>query len=484
MEDADAATLPAPPLDRLDRAELDRIHEASLHVIEDLGIQLNHERARRLFVAEGAEVHEDNVVTVPGAVIEACVERAPAQFTLHARDPDKDVTVGGDGAPIRAPAYGPPNVRTLHGGRRRARLADYERLVKLAHVEDVITCAGYNLCDPAEVDRERKHLELFERSLALTDKPVMGPTNGADRARASMDMLAITVDDPDLSVPYVTGLINTVPPRSVSTKMLGGLLTYAEHGQPPIVSSFTMAGASGPPSLAASMVQTNAENLVCIALTQLVNPGAPVVYGVPGSNVDPRHGSLAIGSPESALFVSFAAQMSRYYGLPARSGGGLTDAKTVDFQSGFESMLLQSVAEFGGVDFVLNAAGVLESYSTVSLEKFVLDCEALRYLDRFRRGYAVDEESLALDVLAGTDPAGHYLDDDGAFARADEPFYRSDLADKRSHRDWEASGSRSATQRARDRVERRLEDYERPRLDADVRRDLDAYVAAAGPATD
>ena len=482
--DADASDRPVPRFHQLDRAGVERIHEASIELLERGGVQLNHERARRLLVDHGGEVHDDGVVTVPGDLVETCLDAAPARFTLHARGSGADVTVGGEGAPVRAPVYGPPNVRTVDGGRRRARLADYERLVKLAQVEEPITCTGYNLCDPADVERGRKHLALFERSLSLTDKPVMGPTHGRERAEDCMEMLGIATGDPDLDAPYVIGLINTVPPRSVARGMLGGLMTYAEHGQPLIVSSFTMAGASGPPSLAASMVQTNAENLVCIALAQLVTPGTPVVYGVPSSNVDPRHGALSIGSPESALFVSLAAQMARYYDVPSRGGGALTDAKTVDHQSGFESMLLQSVAEFAGIDFVLNAAGVLESYSTASPEKFVLDCEALRYLDRFREGVAVDDATLSLDALLEADPAGHFLRDPDDPDRPGTAFYRSELADKRSHREWTADGRRSAVGRASDRVQQRLDAYERPDMDADTRRELDAYLDAAGSGVD
>jgi trimethylamine--corrinoid protein Co-methyltransferase len=462
-------------LDDIDEDGLSAIHEASMRIVERIGVKLNHERARTLLEDRGAEVDEDRV-TIPRSVVEDSVAEAPAEFTLHARNPDNDVVVGGDGPPVRAPAYGPPNVRTYEDGRRPSTLSDYEDLVKLAQLEDVITCTGYNVCEPNDVDESVKHLEMLERSLVLTDQPVMGSTYGAERAQACLDMAGIAVGDRDLSRPYVAGLINTVPPRSIDAKMLGGLLTYAEHGQPPIVSSFTMAGASGPATLAGSMAQANAETLVGITLAQLVNPGTPVVYGVPSSNIDFRYGSLSIGSPESALFVSLAARMGEFYDLPSRGGGALSDSKSVDYQSGFESMLLQTIADIGGIDYVLHAAGVLESYSAISPEKFVLDCEGLRYLDCFREGYDIDDESFQLETMTDIQPAGHFLGERQTLVHSKEEFFRSKVADKRSHDDWVDSGSKSALERSHERVQRLLDRYERPPLDGDVEASLNAYL--------
>jgi trimethylamine--corrinoid protein Co-methyltransferase len=466
-------TTDPPLLERLDEQGVRAIHEASMHIITRLGIQLDHERARAVFRASGATVHDDNVVTVPRDVIENSVAAAPSEFVLHARNPEKNVTVGGNGDPVRAPGFGPPHVHTAEGGRRRARLSDYEALTKLAHAEDAINCTGYSVCEPANVDQREKHFAMLRRSLTLSDQPVMASARGENCARQCLDMVGIAVGDRELQEPYVAGLVNTVPPRRIDTEMLGGLLTYAEAGQPVLVSSFTMAGASGPETLPASLAQANAENLVGVALAQLINPGTPVVYGVPASNIDTRHGSLSIGSPESALVVSIAAQLGRHYGVPTRAGGGLTDAKSVDYHSGFESQLVQTVTDMSGVDYVLHAAGILGSYETVSPEKFVLDCEALRYLDRFRQGFSIDPEKLRLDRMADVEPAGHFLG-------ATREFFDPSVVDRRSHADWADAGRQSTVDRAADRVRQQLEDYERPQLDSDVERELDRYVASRG----
>jgi len=480
MDHVDAAAIPVSPLERLDEAAMDAVHDASMQIIEDIGIQLNHERARERLVSAGATHEGDGVLTVPRDVVEERVRMAPSSFVLHARNPDNDVEVGGDGGPVRAPSQGPGTIWTLADGRRQSRLADYERLLKLAQAEDVVTCTGYGLCEPTDLDPATEHYELLERALTLTDQPIMGPTYGASQACACMDMVGIAVGDEDLSKPYVAGLVNTIPPRRLGEEMLGALLTYAEHGQPLVVSSFTMAGASGPGTLASSLALTNAENLIGITLAQAVNPGTPVVYGVPTATVDDRYGSLSIGGPESALFAAFAGQMGRYYDVPSRGGGGLTDAKRVDYQSGFESTLLQAVTHFSGVDFVLHATGVLESYSTISPEKFVLDCEVIRSLDRFGDGFDIEDSDFRLDQLAAVDPGGHFLEDEESSDPVYE-FYRPSVVDKRSYDAWDRDGAKSAVEMGADRVDAILDDYEAPALPDDVARDLEAYVESHRP---
>jgi trimethylamine--corrinoid protein Co-methyltransferase len=464
-----------PTLEWPDDAALEAVHDASMRIIEEIGVQLNHERAREIIADHGGSIRENDVVTIPRELVAEALGRAPSRFTLHARNPANDVTVGGTGPPARAPGYGPSMIHTFEDGRRDARLADYERLAKLAQAEDAMTCAGYALCEPTDLPPEDRVLATLERSLTLTDKPVMGPTHGAENATAGLEMVAIAHDDPALSKPSVAGLINTAPPRSIGQSMLEGLLAYADRCQALVISSFTMAGGSGPPTLAASLAQANAETLVGIVLAELVTPGTPVVYGVPLATIDDRYGSLSVASPESALAVSFAGRLARYYGLPSRAGGALSDSKAVGYQSGFESAFTAGVSSLADVDFVLNAAGMLESYAAVSPEKFALDCEIYHALDRFRHGVPVDKDGIALDQIASVDPSGHFVDGD----RPDgAPFHRPAVLDKRSHDDWAAAGRKSAFERGQDRVQRLLADYERPPMPDGIARDLDAFVTA------
>ncbi|MFB6184482.1 MAG: trimethylamine methyltransferase family protein [Haloarculaceae archaeon] len=472
----DLSTVDAPPLEKLTEDGLDAIHDVSIEIIEDVGIKVAHEEAREYLADAGARVDDESeIVEVPESLVEDCLGKPPSSFTLHGRNPDRNAGVG-DGDTTLTSTYGAPNVLRYDEGRRSSTIDDYEDLAKIAQMQDVIGCTGYNLCEPTDVPQEVKHYEMVRRSLELTDKPVMGSTYGEDRARASLEMVGIANDDRELSKPYMTGIINTVSPRTLDTRMTGGLVEYAKAGQPTLISPAVMANASGPSTLAGSMALANAEILTGITIAQLVNPGTPVVYGLPSSNVDVRYGSFSIGSPEGALFVSYAAQMGRYYDIPSRAGGTLNDSKTVDDQAGAESMMQLMTTLLSDVDFVLHAAGILNSYSTVSPEKYVLDCERIRYVQRLQRGYDLDAESFATDLIAEVEPGGHFLNKRHTLDHCETSHYMPDLFNHESYDDWESGGSKDAFARAYDRVNELLEEYERPPMDEDVRRQLREYV--------
>lgn len=463
------------PLEKLTESGVHRIHETSLDILSDIGITVDYDEALEILEDHDADVdHESNTVQFPRSLVEDAVESAPESFTLHARNPDKSVTIG-DGTTAFSPGGSAPNVLTYEDGRRTSRMADYEKFVKLAQMEDLLATAGYNICEPNDVDESIKHYKLLEQSIKLSDKPLKGESWGADRARAALDMAGIAVDDPDLSKPYMFATINTVSPRTLDTRMTGGLLEYASEGQPTMISPAVMAGASGPATMAGTFALGNAEVLAGLTVAQLVNPGTPVIYGFPTSNIDIRYGSFAIGSPEGALSSSFAAQMSRFYGIPARAGGGLTDSKAVDDQSGAESMLQHLVGVLSGVDLMHQSMGILDSYSTISPEKFVLDAERLRYIRRFQDGYEISEETLAMDLFEEVDAGGHFLNQRHTLTHGDEHI-RPELFYRDSYDNWADAGEKDAFQRAAEYVDEQLAAYERPALDADIERDLERYV--------
>ncbi|MDG5776752.1 trimethylamine methyltransferase family protein [Haloarculaceae archaeon H-GB1-1] len=464
------------PLEKLGPDGVRAIHESSLHLLGDVGIRVSHDGALDLLDEHGCAVdREERLVRFPESLVMDCIESAPGSFTLHGRNPSTDVTVG-DGAAVTSPCGSAPNVLTYEDGRRPSRLEDYEEFVKLTQMQDVLTTTGYNHCEPNDVDQEVKHYELMRRAIEYSDKPLKGEAWGADRARASLDMAGIANDDPDLSKPYVFATANSVSPRIWDTKMVGGLVEYASEGQPVLLSPAVMASASGPATLAGTLALGNAEILAGNVIAQLVNEGTPIVYGLPTSNVDVRYGSFAIGSPEGALCVAFAGQMSRFYDVPSRAGGSLTDAKTPDMQAGAESMLQLFVTLQSGVDLVHHAAGMLDSYSTSSPEKLLLDCESLRYVERFREGYDVTAETLAEDLIAEIEPGGHFLNKRHTLTHSKENAVFSDLFFRDSYDNWDDQGAMDAFERAHERKADLLAEYEAPPLDDDVQHDLESYV--------
>lgn len=470
------------PIDRLTEDAVVTLHEASLEILEDIGIKVDHEAGLDVLEAHGCDVDRDSrLVQFPPDVVEEAVGRAPETVTLHARNPDHTVTIG-EGAPVLSPCGSAPNVLTYEDGRRPSKLADYETFVKLTQLEDALTCSGYNHCEPNDVEQEVKHFALMKRAILLSDKPLKGETWGRDRAEAALDMTGIAHDDPDLSKPYVIGTINTVSPRTLDTKMVGGLLAYAGAGQPTMISPAVMAAASGPATLAGTLSLGNAEVLAGVTLAQLANPGAPVLYGLPTSNVDVRYGSFSIGSPEGALCVASAAQLARFYGIPCRAGGGLTDAKTVGDQSGAEAMFQLLVSYLSGVDFIHHSAGIMDSYSTSSPEKFLLDCDRIEYIERFQAGYEISEETLAKDLIGEVETGGHFLNKRHTLDHSKE-FVFPELFYRDAYDNWTDEGSKGPFERAHERVQELLAEYERPPIESDREAALEEYVEEHTDAT-
>ncbi|MFB6183309.1 MAG: trimethylamine methyltransferase family protein [Haloarculaceae archaeon] len=476
------ATVSPPQMDRLSSAGERAVHDAALAILADGGVRVDHDDARAILAEGGCTVDaETHLVTFPPDLVADALDAAPSSFTVRGRGRQPDVTVG-DGEPIRSPTAGLPYVVRHGDDRRFARMADYETFLKLAQMENVLDAAN-GVVVPRDVDGPAAGLETQKRDLLLTDK-LPGGGVGEAGARACAEMVGIVHDDPDLSEYYLVGGASSISPRVWNETQTGSLLEHARMEQPVVIGSPMIAGVLGPAPLAGAMALADAEVLAGIVLAQLVTRGTPVVYGMSCSNADMRYGTFTIGSPASALWTAVTGQMARYYGLPSRAGGCLTDAKTVDDQSGWESSFHRTVTALSGIDYVFNAAGVLDSFATGSPEKVVLDCERIRAVQRFGDAFALDDDAFALDAIAETEPGERFLTRPETADRAAAEFFAPDLASRGTVDDWREDGNRTAFERAHDRVETLLDDYERPPVDADVERDLERYVAEKRVAAD
>jgi trimethylamine--corrinoid protein Co-methyltransferase len=258
--------------------------------------------------------------------------------------------------------------------------------------------------------------------------------------------------------------------------MLGALMEYARAGQPQLISSLSIAGATGPVTLAGNLALQNAEILAGIVLAQLVREGTPVIFAGVSSNAEMRSGALCIGSPEMAINTAATAQMARYYNLPSRSGGAVCDAKTPDAQSAYESMMNLLMAHASGINFVLHAAGILDTYNCMSYEKFVIDDELCGMMKRIKKGFKVNDDTLGLDAIKEVGPGGHFLDKDHTFQHFRSEFYQPALSNRDDFDSWCTKGSPQSMEAANKKYKQILESYEAPELSADVDRDLVKFI--------
>jgi trimethylamine--corrinoid protein Co-methyltransferase len=276
--------------------------------------------------------------------------------------------------------------------------------------------------------------------------------------------------------PAVISLINVNSPLRYDDRMLAALLEYVKANQAVVITPFILMGAMSPVSVPAALAQQIAEALAGIALAQLVRPGAPVVFGSFLSNTDMQSGSPSFGTPESAVAVLCTGQIARRFGLPWRSGGGLTASQTVDAQSAYEALMTMLPTMLAGANFVMHAAGWLESGLVSCFEKFVVDVEILRMLHEEFTPLEVTEETLAFGAHEEVGPGGHFLGAAHTLERFRECFYRPLLSSTENYERWSRRGGKDAAARATEIVRTTLDEYEPPPLDDGLRQELKAYV--------
>jgi trimethylamine--corrinoid protein Co-methyltransferase len=464
------------PLELLAPEDLEQLHEASMRILERTGLMMMDAEALDIWEGAGARVDRttQHVWLDRGLVMEA-VAKAPSSFTWRARNPAHNVTVGGDHITF-APQGGVAYVTDLDHGRRRGTLADYEKFLKLVQMIGVLHYAGEQLIAPHEVPSSLRHLRRLPRAITLTDKALMEAAHGRVIAGDALAMAALVFGPPE-GHPYLGGIINASSPLRYDDRMLGGLITYARAGQVTIITPFILAGAMSPISIASALAQQNAEALAGIALTQLVRPGAPVIYGGFTSNIDMKSGSPAFGTPEGAWAMAVGAQLARRYGLPYRGSGSLNTSKTPDAQSVWETLWTTWPAVLAHTNFIMHAAGWLEGGLTVSYEKIILDVESLAMFQHFLAGFDINAETLALDSIREVGPGGHHFGTAHTQARYSTEFYDSILADRQGYETWAAAGGLDAAQRANAVWKDVLARYEQPPLDPAIKNALDEFVA-------
>lgn len=457
----------------LSPADVEQIHHTSMELLANVGVRFPQDEALATFQHHGFKT-DGRIVYLDEEQVVQALEITPAQFTIHARNPERDVTVG-DGEPVFAPGYGAPFLVDPEAGQRGATIQDYHNLVKLAHALPNQDLSGHQMVGPGDVPPQTAHLHMLHANMVHSDKPFIGSSEGATGARHTMEMNAILFDG-EPRYPVTIGLINSLSPLSYSAEMVEALITYARARQPVIIAAMALAGSTGPVTLAGVLAQQNAELLAGLTLAQLISPGTPVVYGATSTNLDMKTGGLCIGSPELALVVTGTAQMARYYGLPCRGGGALTDAHSPDARAGFEAMLGLLTSVNSGVDFVLHSAGILSSYLAFSYEKFVLDDEMCGIARRYRRGIAVDPDSLAYDVIAKVGPGGNFLMEKHTLKRCRTEFWQPALFERVDLAAWQEDDRPDVVARARQRWQRLLAEHQDPPLDGTTARQLRAFV--------
>ncbi len=450
--------------------QVQQIHEASLRVLERVGVSVKEPQARSLFEEAGAEVDEGHV-RLPRSLVEEAIEKAPSRVVLAGRAPqhdlileDKRVHIGTGGAALQVLDLETSEIR-------KAMLHDVGQMARIVDALDNIHFFLIPIY-PTDLDDEKVEISKYYAALANTTKHVQAGAYTLQGIRDVITMSERITGGPEALrerpiVSFITSWM--VSPLKFATDVTSLLIEVCRQGMPVVLSAAPMAGSTSPVTLAGTLAQLNAEQLSGLTLTQLVNPGTPVLIGPIPATADMRSGKYIAGTVELGVSNAAIAQLAHFYDVPIYNSAGMTESKLPDIQAGMEKAQSVIQVALAGANFIHHAAGMLEDMSTIAYEQFVIDNEMLGMAMRAVRGIEVNDDTLALEAIERVGPGGHYLADEHTMRyMRTEHYYPSDVFDRRGRDEWAADGSEDAWKRARRIARNILENHQPEPLDPAV----------------
>ncbi len=470
--------LPFPPTEFVSADELEAIHNASLEVLEDIGIDFIHDGAKQILKQAGVTLTpgSDRVRFDRGFVLDA-IKTCPPQFRMRARNPLHDIQVGGNNMFFTMMASA-PNCSDADNGRRPGNRQDFQNLLKLNQMHNVLHAVGGYPVEPVDLHAGIRHLECLADTVSMTDKVFSIYSLGKERNLDGMEIARIArgvSHEQFAREPSVFTIINSSSPLRLDTPMLEGIIQMSSRGQVIVLTPFTLAGAMAPVTIAGALVQQNAEALAGLAFAQTVKPGAPCIYGGFTSNVDMKSGAPAFGTPEYMKAQLVGGQLARRYQIPYRTSN-VCAANTTDAQAAYESVFSLWGAVTAGGHHIKHAAGWLEGGLTCSYEKTIIDVDLLQMVSEFLTPLDLSPDGLALDAIREVGPGGHYFGTEQTQARFRDAFYAPVISDWRNFETWAEAGSPTATEKANQVWKQRLREYQPPPIDPAAAEELKSFV--------
>lgn len=464
---------PFPPMNFCSDDEARSVHDAALAILSEDGIKVLLPEARKIYAAGGATINDDMVHIGPEMVAEA-LRTAPRSFPMRAGTPDRDVVME-LGALTFQPGAGCPHATDLTRGRRPGTAQDYRELVQITQAFDVLHLIP-PLVEAQDVPPALRHYEFMRTQLAYSDKVPFIYSRGPGQVAESFEMLRDFrgLSDAEFAAePHVYTIINTNSPRQLDVPMARGVIDFARHGQPSVITPFTLMGAMAPITPSGAITLSHAEALAAITLGQLANPGAPMMYGTFTSNVDMKSGAPAFGTPEHFRANLLAGQMARLIGLPWRSATG-SAANLGDVQAAHETQFGLWGCLLAGATMVVHSAGWLEGGLTISYEKMITDLEVLQMVAELCTAAPLDT---ARDAVTEVLPGGHFFAAAHTMSRYQTEFYQPFTWDVSNFGTWTERGAVDTTTRATG-IWQEVLTRPGPSVDTDRVAALDAYIAA------
>lgn len=459
----------------LEPRDVEAIHDNVLRLLSEVGVVFDYEPAREILKKAGCRI-EGKTVFFENALVEEMRSLPPSRFTLYGRTDDRNVEFSTD-ALVMIPCYGAPFVRDQDTGRREGSRADFLTFTKLTQSSPVLDMASTVPCEMTDLPMAKRTPEYIRTVLTLCEKPMV-VSKDARTMRAAFEQCMILYGSQKelMEKPRFISITDSFCPLGYDDTMLEMLMFCAEHNIPQRIGGLGLGGLTTPLTWAGNLSQMMAEALAGLVLTQLIRPGSPVVLNNSSSCADMKTLALSVGAPESAVNCAGTAQMAHFYGLPCRSGGAISDAKTPDAQAGAESMMNLLTSALTGTNYILHACGILEAYMVASPEKFMIDEENCGIVKHIRKGIPVNRETLAFDTIRDVGPMG------GGFLTLPHTFthfkslYNPLLFDRATYLKWAEKGEEDIAKKANQAWKDRVDAFEPPDLPDKLKQELENYV--------
>jgi trimethylamine---corrinoid protein Co-methyltransferase len=431
-------TNPRIKLEVLSQPDIERIHTASLDVIESTGVRFPSRKAQELWEAHGADVdHSTMIVRAPGQLIESALRNAPPEFTLAGRNPAQDVPLDGNHVYLGTDGGGVEVIDLINGERRRSALQD---VVDIARLADALPEIAFHWVAVSAQDYPPETRSLHELSAIWGNSTKHVQTESVyseAEARTAVEMAAMVAGGRDLlrKRPVLSIMQCTLSPLGHDGGSLDAALIAAEAGLPVGFMTMASAGSTAPATLAGTLVTGNAEVISALALIQLAFPGAPVFYAAAQTATDMRTGAYTGGGPEDFLFGAASNALADFYQVPLSMGSFATGAKEPDWQAGIDNSLSTFMASAVMSDMLLGA-GLLYGSRIWSYEQLLMDCEIFNIVRMMVSGIPIDTDTLALEAIHNVGPGGHFLAQKHTRKHMRE-LWNPGLIDRRAYDDWE-----------------------------------------------
>ena len=438
----------------LTQEQVQRVHEASLEILEEVGLFVRYEPARKVFAQHGCTVDtEKNNVKFPRAVVESYRQMMPPKFTFYARDPKFDKTIPDDSPVVVTGSSAPDLLDPVTGEERRATSAD---IARIAHLINELP--GYDmfsvsvLADDAPLDQFT--LWRLYPAMKYCVKPIRITSKDLPDAKQILELVYLVAGSEEAyhKHPFLTHhYCPVVSPLTMDHLSTEAVMFFVERGLPVYPTIVPNAGLTSPMSMAGTLVQGNAEFLAAAVLMQMVKEGAPLIYATLPTVADMRTGAYASGGIECGILHMAHAQMAHFYHVPCGGYVGLTNSKINDAQSGYETGMSTTAGVLAGMD-MLNMGGLVEALKVFDFAKAVIDDEIAIMLKRIKRGLEFSEEKLALDVIKKIGPGGSFIKEPQTFKLMKTEAILTKLSDRDTRLQWQKKGAPDTHARAMARV--------------------------------